>query len=71
MFTFYDAREALTSNIEIANRYSSDLLDDVARWLVCQGGYVVGIPFGSPVEADRFVRLKAKQIMKEFFDWYA
>ena len=68
MYTFYDARTALSNNFEIANRYGAELLDDVARWLVGQGSWVIDLPV-SCRDADRFILANAQKIVREYFDY--
>lgn len=69
MYTFYDARNALTQNFDVANRYGSDLLDDVARWVVSQGSDVLSLPWGNPTEIDRWLTGNARKVIREYFDY--
>jgi hypothetical protein len=68
MYTFYDARAALTEDFEIANGYSSELLDDVARWVVGQGSWILDLPM-STREADQWLTRNARKAIREYFDY--
>jgi hypothetical protein len=65
MYTFYDARAALTEDFEIANRYSPELLDDVARWVVSfQGNCILG-----EANTSRWLARNARKAIREYFDY--
>ena len=69
MYTFYDARNALAQNFDVANRYGSDLIDDVARWVVERGDWILNLPWGRPAETDRWLTANARKVVREYFDY--
>lgn len=69
MYTFYDARNALTQDYETANHYSSDLLDDIARWVVSlQGSWILDLPNGE-ANKDCWLARNARKVVREYFDY--